>query len=133
MKNLKKVIAIISSIVVILVLIVVFIKALSKNNLIIELDSNPTTGYDWTYEISDKNIIKLSESYKSECDGEMVGCGGVKIYKVKALKSGTLTINFKYERPWEKDENIIMATYEIKIDKNLKITQTHSGNYFNQN
>lgn len=94
----------------------------------IELDSNPSTGYDWHYEITN-NIIDFERNYDdSNCKEGILGCGGKTIYTLTPLKKGTTTVEFKYCRGYQ--EPCIKAIYEITIDKDLNITETHKGSYF---
>lgn len=94
----------------------------------IELDSNPSTGYDWHYEMTN-NIINLEKEYDdSNCKEGILGCGGKTIYTLTPLKKGKTTIEFKYCRQYH--EPCIKAIYEINIDKELNITETHKGSYF---
>ena len=94
----------------------------------IELDSNPSTGYDWHYEITN-NIIDFEREYDdSNCKEGILGCGGKTIYTLTPLKKGTTTVEFKYCRGYQ--EPCIKAIYEITIDKDLNITETHRGSYF---
>ncbi len=100
----------------------------SKTVYKIELDSNPSTGFDWHYEITNQ-IVDIERDYDdSNCKEGILGCGGKTIYTLTPLKKGKTTIEFKYCRQYQ--EPCIKATYEINIDKNLNITETHKGSYF---
>ena len=46
---------------------------------ILQLESNPTTGYEWSYKISDENIMDLDSSQyiPKETNDETVGSGGI--------------------------------------------------------
>lgn len=104
----------------------------NKKELVIKLDSNPSTGYAWTYAISDSNIIKVEEKYEDDCQKNVTGCGGQNIYSIKPLKKGKVTIVFKYSRSWEKETDELTAVYEITVGDNLKITESHDGSYFDK-
>ena len=73
-------------------------------DIIIVLNSNPTTAYQWQIaEPLDENILKLiSSEYKAD-KVELVGSAGKQIWRFKALKPADATISFKYVRPWEKN------------------------------
>ena len=70
----------------------------------ITLRSNPTTGYSWKIaKISSPLIVKnLSSEYLPDNTG-LTGSGGREIWKFKALKCGNASIEFVYQRPWEKN------------------------------
>lgn len=129
----KKNIIIVS--VVIVVICVVFIMVLlnkkeRSNDLeydvqqIISLESNPTTGYMWTYVIDNESIAKVeSEDYISNsADGNNVGVGGIQSYTIVGLNEGETKITFTYMRPWESVESANkVLTYIINVNKNREI------------
>lgn len=98
----------------------------NKNNkeLKIELDSNPTTGYDWEYTLSN-DIVEITKEYESKCKEKNIsGCGGQDIFIVKGLKEGETTIKFIYRRSWEEltgEEKI--EEVNIIVDKDLNVTK----------
>ena len=68
----------------------------------IELESNPTTGYTWALEIKPEgSITKMLREYTAS-SGDLVGIGGTTSWTLTASKVGTTTVTFRYERPWEK-------------------------------
>ena len=48
-------------------------------SLVINLDSNPTTGYSWSFDISDETVIRLVKSEYTET-GTGVGAGGKPVW-----------------------------------------------------
>ena len=80
---------------------------LRKGDLLtIELPSNPTTGYSWSYVSSKRCLLGIVATvYRSaEKPKAVVGSGGVDTWKFKALEVGSLKLTFNYARPWEKGE-----------------------------
>ncbi|MFA6281637.1 MAG: protease inhibitor I42 family protein [Candidatus Omnitrophota bacterium] len=68
------------------------------------LGANATTGYEWQLaKPLDESSFKLISSEYLPDKTELVGAGGKQVWLLKALKSGEVTISFKYVRPWEKD------------------------------
>ena len=104
----------------------------NSKELKINLYSNSSTGYEWTYKVSNEDIINISKSYKTNCPSDVAGCGGENVYTIKPLKEGKVTITFKYARSWESSEYDLEAIYEIVVDKGLNITETHKGTYFEE-
>ena len=71
---------------------------------VIDLESNPTTGYSWQ-ETHDEMIVRLTgKTYEQSVTGTpVVGGGGVESFRFQALKSGTTEIEFFYKRAWEEE------------------------------
>lgn len=90
----------------------------------IDLESNPTTGYEWTYTVSREGIVEetKNEYIADEVEGDIVGAGGVHSFQFRGLKAGTVALTFRYARPWEKGEAAKVATYQITVDESLQIT-----------
>ena len=74
------------------------------DTFVIELDSNPTTGYSWSLAKAEPNIVeKVSSVYQPRRTAErLVGSGGTEIWTFKAIAKGQTTLTFEYRRPWEK-------------------------------
>jgi inhibitor of cysteine peptidase len=75
--------------------------------IVILLDSNPTTGYSWIPgEEIDTNIVTLTDSkfIQTETEKELVGSGGREVFTFEAKNSGQTEIILYYQRPWEKAE-----------------------------
>lgn len=99
----------------------------------IELYENSSTGYNWTKEINKPDIIEIKESSDySNCPDDVVGCGGKRIYEIKGLKEGKVILTLNYSFLGRMENDVETAVYEITVDKNLNITETHSGNYFSK-
>lgn len=74
----------------------------------IQLKSNPTTGFNWTLGKLDDKLITLVKHEYLPAKAELVGSGGVDVWaftvKQAALMTGQkLKLTFTYQRPWEKD------------------------------
>lgn len=115
----------------ILLIIILIIMTGCKQNVegyIIKLYSNPSTGYSWEYTLSDENIIEVSYIYDdSNCAKNIVGCGGQNIYTIKPLKPGKVKLELVYKSV---NNDKIEATYEITVNEDMSITETHYGKYF---
>lgn len=83
----------------------------------IALNENPTTGYSWTYAISDEGIIaKSKDVFEAEStDTQLVGAGGMRIVSFKGLKKGSAIITFVYERSWEKNPEDEKIVYNVEV------------------
>jgi len=92
-----------------------------ESTIIINLDSNPSTGYSWQLEISGEGEAELiEESYEEKNRMEYVtGAPGVETFVLQPTKAGELKLTFSYLRPWEEGipaEEIKTFTYQIKED-----------------
>lgn len=83
----------------------------------IELEENPTTGYEWTADISDKAVVSLEkqEYRQSDAGADVVGAGGIKALTFKAVKKGTAVLTLVYERNFEEDSAQETLVYNITV------------------
>ena len=82
---------------------------------IIQLNANPTTGYEWNLENYDK--LKKVTTNSTEGQGYYIpdkvesgitGFGGVERYFFNAVRNGAQKIRLSYRRPWESQSGIIV-------------------------
>lgn len=75
------------------------------DSLIVALDSNPTTGFEWALvSISDESVLsKVHDEYKGPepTASPLMGQGGEELWTFQPLKAGSATIEMMYARPWE--------------------------------
>ena len=74
--------------------------------LVVELPSNPTTGYSWrVLPFQPGLLVQRGEaSYESNPSSKgLVGAGGRETWKFQAVGNGSLKLTFFYARAWEKD------------------------------
>ena len=67
----------------------------------IELDSNPTTGYNWYISDMDESYFKVRSSGYQAARNGLIGTGGKSYWEIIPLKEGVKTIRLLYYRPWE--------------------------------
>jgi predicted secreted protein len=96
---------------------------IGKKIVEIDLESNPTTGYEWKYDIDNEGIIKqVSKVYKQdEAEKGILGSGGKDIWTFEGIKEGSTQVTFKYLRSWE-GEVVKTKTFIFTVDKELGIT-----------
>jgi inhibitor of cysteine peptidase len=86
--------------------------------LVLRLPSNPTTGYRWEIETLDRVYLQPigeAEFVQDEQGGEqLVGVGGVEIFRFRALEPGMMDLKLIYHRTWETEPPL--ETFEINID-----------------
>jgi len=71
----------------------------------LELCSNPTTGFQWDYEITTENIVKEEEDHDfQEPSGDVVGAAGIDVWTFEAVENGTTEVHMEYSRSQEGGE-----------------------------
>lgn len=76
----------------------------------IELEGNPTTGYQWQ-EKFDEEKVKLLDKKINPSSGQ-IGASATEVFKFQVLKEGTTDLRFNYKRAWESEN---LETLEIKV------------------
>lgn len=73
------------------------------DELVVELEGNPTTGYEWEVtEVDEAVLVPLGEpDYQSE--SEAIGAGGLFTFYFEAAGPGETELQLVYHRPWEED------------------------------
>jgi predicted secreted protein len=91
------------------------VKAGGKFSLM--LDSNPTTGYQWSLaRTPDKTVVMFSGNKYRELAQGRLGSGGVDTWTFKAVGKGHALIILQYARSWEKDvEATRQAVYVVEV------------------
>lgn len=72
--------------------------------LIIRLESNPSTGYDWQAVKFGKELLSLEDEEYIAPENARIGQGGTKRFVFKALTAGSTVLELAYYRPWEGTE-----------------------------
>ncbi|ALH94513.1 protease inhibitor I42 family protein [Acinetobacter equi] len=82
------------------------------------LKENPSTGYGWSLEDPLK-LFKVEETYISDAkktnDSAMLGQGGNKIFKFRAIQPGEEVIKIRHARAWENETSIDEWVCRIRI------------------
>jgi len=87
--------------------------------LVVTLESNPSTGYQWELVENNESVLKQfgQKGYKpAETSNPRVGGGGWEIFRFKAVSTGQTTLEFVYRRPWEDAEPL--KTFYIQVTVN---------------
>jgi predicted secreted protein len=115
------------AIIIFLIISVLIIRIVSKNDsskqLELTYDINAGIPFKWEVEVEDESVVKYVKNYVIE-DKNKGGITGGKIsrnYVFKGLKEGTTTVTFKYvnftNNKVEKEEK-----HTVKVDKDLNIS-----------
>ena len=85
--------------------------------MIVVLDANATTGYEWKNSIEGAAVKAAGDEYEADTtsDGK-AGAGGVHTFTYQAEGSGEATVTLTYARSWEasdSDKTVVVKT-EVK-------------------
>ncbi|RXE56698.1 hypothetical protein ABH15_00495 [Methanoculleus taiwanensis] len=84
------------------------------SNITIQLDENPTTGYEWNV-TSSEGLVSISDEFIPP-SGQLVGAGGLRVWEYGAVENGTGEFAAVYKRPWEEttgNETTYTLTFTI--------------------
>jgi len=74
----------------------------NKGSLItLELQENPTTGYQWNLTTSTELVVTGDHYMPSDITGKLVGSGGTHSWDITAAQTGEQKITAVYKRSWE--------------------------------
>ena len=71
------------------------------DKIYVELCSNPTTGFEWSYEMSGDSALKEEDHDFEEPEGDIVGAAGKETWTFEATDKGETIINMEYSQPWD--------------------------------
>ncbi len=81
-------------------------QVVNGNELILDLDANPTTGYSWVITSVPEQFASDYDNYvQDEADEDMTGVGGTQEYHIVALNDGTGTMTPEYKQDWDGGES----------------------------
>jgi predicted secreted protein len=82
----------------------------------ITLDANKSTGYSWSAEVSDTTILMIEGSDYVVPETHVMGRAGQEVWRFRGVMQGSVTIVFKYARPWDKDTPAAKSvTFNVKV------------------
>ena len=95
---------------------------IDDNTLVIELDSNPTTGFSWECEIANPAIAEIvSDTYEqATAPNGMVGVGGTQTFVFACKQTGSTGLTFVYRRSWQGGETAEIRRAQIIVNDKLK-------------
>lgn len=88
-------------------------------SLVLSIEGNPTTGYNWEVDSVDANILQSAGepeyAQDSNLDPKMTGVGGTYTFKFTAVSAGTTSLKLKYWRSFEPD-TLPVETFEVIVN-----------------
>jgi predicted secreted protein len=90
----------------------------------LELEGNPTTGYEWEVIEDEADKVKVTKEYvAAETAKDIVGAGGTYKFKLQGISQGNAELEFGYFRSFDAsapiEKTVILKVY---VDENNKIT-----------
>ena len=84
--------------------------------IVIRLDENLTTGFQWEIEVADSTVVELLDSnYSAKPEEHRLGKGGVRTIRFEVKSSGSERIILRLRRRWEPEDKAIES-----VEVNLK-------------
>jgi inhibitor of cysteine peptidase len=82
----------------------------------IRLESNATTGYEWTIEVPAGGTVQLvSDTYEAP-DSDLVGAGGFQVFELQATASGEAVLSLSYAQPFDPEsEPADTRTFNVTV------------------
>jgi inhibitor of cysteine peptidase len=77
-----------------------------SEEVVLELQENPSTGYRWTIETTGESVTELASTY-APLPSAGIGGGGRRIVRFLATRPGTTSIRAALRRPWEQPDRTI--------------------------
>ncbi len=91
------------------------------NHVYVELDCNPTTGFDWVVGEVPEGLELDSRKYvSSDRSGTRMGAGGTTTLCFKAKAEGLYMVELVYKRNWEGGETARILELHIDVAKSSK-------------
>ena len=88
------------------------ISARAGETFVVALEGNPTTGYQWELSEDREEFSLVEKDYAQP--GPAIGAATKERFVIKAVKSGSAKLIFKYKRPWE-TEVLDTKTFRLNI------------------
>ncbi|MFC2063274.1 protease inhibitor I42 family protein [Chloroflexota bacterium] len=70
----------------------------------VKLCSNPSTGFQWDYDITIAGVLKEEDHDFEEPKEAIPGAPSVESWTFEAVEEGTTEVRFAYNQPWEGGE-----------------------------
>ena len=91
------------------------VRVVPGQQLDIELEGNPSTGYNWHFTRLDRKRLELVDRTDQPRFKHRLGSPTVMIFHLKALASGVTTVKMAYYRSWEGPSKAVKSI-EFTVD-----------------
>lgn len=87
----------------------------------LRLFANPTTGYDWQFQMVDEGIIELKAGEYTVNDSDVIGSPGYYDYMILGQKEGTTSLICSYQQFSDEATTVVTVIYTFNVDENLNV------------
>jgi inhibitor of cysteine peptidase len=93
-------------------------------SFVIQLKSNPTTGYSWFLrDYDDRRIQAVKHVFVASDDKKLVGAPGYEVWTFKVKPAGFVVpqqtmLRFTYARPWESGDGSTQVVFSVTTSGN---------------
>lgn len=92
------------------------VRLVTRQELYVQLESNPTTGYAWQVVRQDKKQLKLLRKYFVAPKQKLLGAEGTEVFRFQALQDGSSSLQLRYSRPFDKSgKDATLLTIEVSV------------------
>ncbi|HNW58094.1 MAG TPA: protease inhibitor I42 family protein [bacterium] len=74
-----------------------------RQEFVVELESNPSTGFSWQVDKHDTAHVRLLREEFIPGERERLGAPGKQFFHFQAMATGRTPLIMEYRRPWERD------------------------------
>lgn len=82
------------------------VTANAGTHLVISLEGNPTTGFEWVADEIDATVVTNLHSKYVKGGSVAIGGGGAFVFTLTASGKGTGKVSFKYWRRWQGNASV---------------------------
>jgi len=87
------------------------------DRLLVALEGNPTTGYEWENTIIyEYAVLREFEGVEFRPDSALIGAGGLFLFRYEAIDIGPQDFHFDYRRAWELGDPLQRVEFQISVD-----------------
>ena len=97
----------------------------------ITLVENATTGYLWSYAVSDETVLSVIDGEQAAGDESLAGAPGTHSFSVVGVGAGEASVTFTYSQPWDGGGTGESFIFTFTVDEALHVaildTQSNPG------
>ncbi len=82
--------------------------------LVVELEHNPSTGYNWEAVDLDQAVLKQVGEPEFEAESDLLGAPGTLTLRFEAAGAGETELSLVYHRSWEEDAEPL-ETFTVQV------------------
>lgn len=84
----------------------------SNSLLVLNLQSNPSTGYSWQIEGLDQKVLRQAGDSEFMAESKLLGAPATQVLRFQGVSAGMTQLNLMYRRTWEQERG---QTFSIQV------------------